>query len=112
LNDSEALNNLGLMVETGFEDRLADPEQALDYYKKANKLGNTDAAINIAVYYVNGVHVERDAALGKQLLKQAYKNGNEKAADYMVTFGFIRSRKEMEAEMLNTADEEIVSQMA
>ena len=50
--------------------------------------------------------------LGKQLLKQAYKNGNEKAADYMVTFGFIRSRKEMEAEMLNTADEEIVSQMA
>lgn len=69
MNDSEALNNMGLMTETGFEDKPGDPEGALEYYKRANKLGNTDAAINIAIYYVNGVHVERDAAMGKQLLK-------------------------------------------
>ena len=111
MNDSEALNNLGLMIEVGFEDRPGDPDQALEYYRKANKLGNTDASINIAIYYINGVHVERDPKMGKQLLKQAYKNGNEKAVDYMVTFGFIKNRKEMEAEMLNIIDEEMVSQM-
>ena len=111
MNDSEALNNLGLMIEVGFEDRAGDPDQALEYYRKANKLGNTDASINIAIYYINGVHVERDPKMGKQLLKQAYKNGNEKAVDYMVTFGFIKNRKEMEAEMLNIIDEEMVSQM-
>ena len=109
MNDSEALNNLGLMIEVGFEDRAGDPDQALEYYRKANKLGNTDASINIAIYYINGVHVERDPKMGKQLLKQAYKNGNEKAVDYMVTFGFIKNRKEMEAEMLNIIDEEMVS---
>lgn len=29
----------------------------------------------------------------------------------MITFGFIRTRKEMEAEMLNMIDEEMISQM-
>ena len=31
--------------------------------------------------------------------------------DYMIGFGFIKSRKEMEVEMLNM-DEEVISQMA
>ena len=53
LNDSEAINNLGLMTENGFDDRIGDPEQALEYYKKAHKLGNTDASINIALMYLN-----------------------------------------------------------
>jgi protein tyrosine/serine phosphatase len=65
------------------------------------------------VFYVNGTHgVERDANVAKQLLKVAYKHGNEKAVDYMITCGFIKTRKEMEAEMLNLVDEELVSQMA
>jgi TPR repeat protein len=111
MNDSEAINNLGLMIEVGFDDRASDPETALEYYKRAHKLGNPDATINIAIYYLNGVYVERDLNMGKYLLKQAYKNGNDKAVDYMITYGFIKSKKEIEAEMLNI-DEEIVSQMA
>lgn len=105
LNDSEALNNLGLMIELGFEDKPGDPEQALDYYKRAHKLGNSDATINIAIYYLNGIHVEKDVNMGRYLLKQAFKNGNERSVDYMITFGFIKNRKEMEAEMLNMDDE-------
>jgi TPR repeat protein len=69
MNDSEAINNLGLMIESGFEDRISDPETALDYYKRAHKLGNTDATINIAIYYLNGVHIDRDLTMGKLLLK-------------------------------------------
>lgn len=53
MNDAEAYNNLGLMLEIGFEDRVADPEQAIDLYKKAIKLGNSDAAINLALMYLN-----------------------------------------------------------
>lgn len=29
LNDSEAMNSMGLMLETGFDDKMSDPEQAL-----------------------------------------------------------------------------------
>lgn len=53
LNDAEAMNNLGLMLENGFDEKLSDHEQALEYYKKAHKLGSTDATINIALYYLN-----------------------------------------------------------
>jgi len=111
MNDSEAMNNMGLMIEVGYEDRISDPEGAMQYYRQAHKLGNTDATINLAIYYLNGVHVEKDMNMGKYMLKHAYKHGNERAADYMMTFGFIKSKKEMEAEMMNI-DEELVSQMA
>jgi TPR repeat protein len=67
LNDSEALNNIGLMLELGFEDRPSDPEQALEYYKRGHKLGNTDASINIAIYYLSIGNADRDT--GKYLLK-------------------------------------------
>lgn len=99
------------MIEVGFEDRPADPEGALEYYKKAHKLGSTDATINIAIYYLNGVHVDKDLSMGKYLLKQAYKSGNSKAVECMISFSFIKNKKEMDAEMLNI-DEEFVSQMA
>ena len=52
-NDAEALNNIGVMLESGYDDKLSDPELALTYYKKAHKLGSTEAAINIALYYLN-----------------------------------------------------------
>lgn len=99
------------MIECGFEDRPGDPEAALDFYKRAHKLGNTDASINIAMYHLNGINMERDPNMGKHLLKYAYKAGNDRAIDYLISFGFIRSRKEIEAEMINV-DEELVSQMA
>lgn len=74
MNDAEALNNLGLMIEVGYEDKAGDPETALDYYKRAHKLGNSDATINIAVYYLNGAGgIEKDLVMGKYLLKQAFK---------------------------------------
>ncbi len=53
MNDAEALNSIGLMIENGFDERLGDPEGALEYYKKAHKLGNTDASVNIAILYLN-----------------------------------------------------------
>ena len=63
----EALNIIGLMLELGFEDRPSDPEQALEYYKRGHKLGNTDASSNIAIYYLSIGNADRDT--GKYLLK-------------------------------------------
>lgn len=53
LNEPEAMNNLGLMLENGYDEKMSDPDQALEYYKRAHKMGNTDATINIAIYYLN-----------------------------------------------------------
>lgn len=38
----------------------------------------------------------------------AFKNGNEKAVDYMIDYGIIKHKKELDAEMLNS-DEELGS---
>jgi TPR repeat protein len=47
------MNNIGLMLESGFDEKMSDPEQALEFYKKAHKLGNTDATINLALFHLN-----------------------------------------------------------
>jgi hypothetical protein len=44
------------MVENGFEDRLPDPDGALEIYRQAHKIGSADALINIALYYLRGKH--------------------------------------------------------
>ena len=59
------MNNLGLMHESGFDEKIPDPEQALEWYKKSHKLGNTDASINIALFYLNGTYVEKDLNMAK-----------------------------------------------
>ena len=52
-NDAEALNNIGLMLESGFDDKLSNGDQALEYYLKAHKLEYSEATINIALYYLS-----------------------------------------------------------
>ena len=47
------MNNCGLMYENGFEGSPANPERACSMYKQAHKLGNLDATINLAFYYLN-----------------------------------------------------------
>jgi hypothetical protein len=47
--------------------------------------------------------------MGKLLLKQAYKKGNEKAMDYLLSYGLGKDRKEMEAEILMMGEDDIMS---
>ena len=47
------MNNIGLMLESGFDDKLSNGEQALDYYLKAHKLEYSDATINIGLYFLS-----------------------------------------------------------
>ena len=47
------MNNCGLMYESGFEGTPANLERASAMYKQAHKLGNLDATINLAFYYLN-----------------------------------------------------------
>ena len=43
------------MIESGFDEGgvAADPEKACALYLKAHKMGNLDATINLAFYYLN-----------------------------------------------------------
>ena len=52
LGNGRALNNLGLMLESGFEGIAADPEKACQHYKQAHKDGDVDATINLAFFYL------------------------------------------------------------
>jgi len=45
---------MGLMIENGFDDRPSDSDSALEIYRQAHKMGNADAVINIALYYIRG----------------------------------------------------------
>lgn len=47
------MNNIGLMLEVGFDDKLSNGDLALDYYLKAHKLEFSDATVNIGLYYLN-----------------------------------------------------------
>jgi hypothetical protein len=49
--------------------------------------------------------LERDVNTGKYLLKMAHRAGNAKAADFMMSFGIIKSHKELEVDLM-TAEEE------
>jgi hypothetical protein len=42
------------------------------------------------------------------LLKYAFKQGNEKAVDYLISYGFIKQRKDLDAELLIN-DEDVAS---
>ena len=47
------MNNCGLMYESGFEGVAPDPERASQLYRQAHKLGNLDATVNLAFFYLN-----------------------------------------------------------
>ena len=47
------MNSIGLLLESGFDGNPADPDRAESYYRQAHKLGNIDATVNLAFYYLN-----------------------------------------------------------
>ena len=95
--DGEAINSMGLMIESGFDDRQGNPEAAVEYYIKAQQNGCIDALVNHAAYRMQYA----DKNDGKILLMEAYRQGNQKAADYMIHFELFKSRKEIESAAVN-----------
>lgn len=53
LGNPRGMNNIGLLYENGFEGTPPNPERACAMYKQAHKLGNLDATINLAFYFLN-----------------------------------------------------------
>ena len=47
------MNNCGLLYESGFEGSQPELEKAEAMFKQAHKLGNRDATINLAFFYLN-----------------------------------------------------------
>ena len=84
------------MLETGYDDVRADHKLALQNYKVAFNHGNSDALINIAVFYLNDRYVSRDQKVGQALLKKAYQLRNARAIDCMIQYGLITDRTKLE----------------
>jgi TPR repeat protein len=92
LGDVSALNNIGLILESGYDDVMPSSEHALLHFKAAHNLGNSDATINIAMQYLS----QNDTKIAKALLINAYQNRNQRAVDVMIKYGIIQSRSEVE----------------
>lgn len=93
LGDVSALNNIGLMLEFGYDDVMPNIDDALLHYKAAHNLGNSDATINIAIYYLRDIC---DLKIGKALLINAYQNKNYRALDCMMQYGICQHKGEVE----------------
>ena len=98
--NARALNNLGLMIESGFDGVAPDPERACSYYKQAHQNGDVDATINLAFYYLNKSEQENRELIAKALLKIAYSKGNKDALSYLLEQGLIGSQDEIQAEIV------------
>ena len=61
LGNPRGMNNCGLMYESGFEGNSPDLEKAEHMYKCSHKIGNLDATINLAFYYLNVSLKNRDS---------------------------------------------------
>ena len=72
------------MLESGFDGIAADPDKASLQYKKAHQMGDVDATINLAFYYLNKLEFENKERIAKALFKIAYNKGNRDALDYML----------------------------
>ena len=53
LGDIGALNNIGLMLENGYNNVPPSIDAALQKYKEAHLKGDRNASINLAIYYLN-----------------------------------------------------------
>jgi TPR repeat protein len=73
-----------MMLGLGTEQSVAG---ALDMYNELIERGNADAMMQLAVHYLNGVGVEKDARRGRKLLRKAAAMGNEKVQEFMKRFG-------------------------
>ena len=98
LREPEAINNMGLMYEGGFDATISDPDRAKEHYELAHKLGNTDASMNLALMYLNNMYMDTDIQYAVYLLKGAARNGNVKAKDYLLANGYITDISEIEKE--------------
>jgi TPR repeat protein len=51
--DVGALNNIGLMLENGYDDIPPSIDAAIKKYKEAHLKGDRNATINLGIYYLN-----------------------------------------------------------
>ena len=93
--DIASYNNIGLMLEMGYDDQMPQHEQALQNYKHAHNKGNSDGTINIAIYYMTKVNPP-DLKVGRALLLKAYQDRNPRAVDCMLQYGIVKSKREVE----------------
>ena len=108
LGDISALNNIGLMLEFGYDDVMPSQSEALIHYKEAHKMGNSDATINIGLHYLkNG-----DVKMAKALLINAYQNKNQRALDVMLSYGICQNKGEVEGVAISFNMEEVSGEYA
>jgi TPR repeat protein len=70
--NADAMNNLGVMYESGMGVEK-DPKEEFKWYKKAAENGSADAMNNLGVMYLNGEGVEKDLSEALKWFKKLLK---------------------------------------
>ncbi len=88
-NYMAAEETLGLFAEKGIGVAEPAPGEAMEWFRKAAKLGSLDAITNIALMYADGVGVAKDPAQAITWFRQA-ADGGEGAAQYNLALMYAR----------------------
>jgi TPR repeat protein len=79
-NNPIALLNLGMMYENGYGVE-EDDNKAIEYYKKAHELGNTDASFRLAHLYVMTDETKKSLEIYKQLMNSDDEHNYTRAVE-------------------------------
>ena len=70
MGDAAAYNNMGIMLEEGFDDVMPDPQKAFENYKIAfYEKGDSNGLINMAISLLNNKFTEKDEKAATAYLK-------------------------------------------
>ena len=70
MGDAAAYNNMGIMLEEGFDDVMPDPQKAFENYRIAfYEKGDSNGLINMAIYLLNKKFTEDGKATATAYLK-------------------------------------------
>ena len=77
-NNSQALVNLGVMIEKGLDREETSPNRAADYYEEAAKMGNTNAVLIMGLK-------EKQSVSNSKFVQRAAEMGNIDAVKILTT---------------------------
>lgn len=86
-----AEESLGIFAETSIGMKEPHPEEALEWYKRADQQGSLDAATNIALMYADGIGISKDPSQALVWFRRAAEGGDA-TAEYNLALIYERGK--------------------